>query len=190
MDHQDLTPKTMEELKELLTAESVDTSSWRKPLTALWKEIKEGDSRLIKHKQTKSLLRVVDVVRLFCFSQDRKLQLIEDRQVFTKSGEIVKRGYDCLCEKARIQQETFFETAKRALQEELQIDPAKVTILPRERTEEQKDFKTFPSPSYGTLMCSYTFHDYEVVLPDTLWKKEYVETQSDKSTYFLWKSCS
>lgn len=176
---------SLDQLNQLLAASNICTDDWRKPASALFKELQTGDCTLQKDDKH-GLVRIVDVARVFCYSKRGTLKLVEEKQCYFKTGETVQRGHECICEKVQ-SHESSLEAAKRGLEEELQID-AKKLILHKKEISKESDVAL--SPAYKTLICIYTYHDYETVIPDDQWKAEYVEVQQDKCTYFVWKNIS
>lgn len=173
---------SLEDLTQILKAAHICTDGWRKSVLVLFKELQEGDCRLQKNEKH-GLIRTVDVTRIFCVSKNGTLKLVEDKQIHFKTGQTIRRGHECICEKAK-SHESLFEAARRGLQEELQMDTKKLIII-KKPTSKAKDVEL--SASYNTLMCVYTYHDFQTIIPEDQWKEEYVEVQQDKCTYFVWK---
>lgn len=109
-----------------------------------------------------------------------EMQLFEDRQEF-KDGRVRRRGLVGLSEKMKPDENPLL-SAKRALAEELSFNSAgDIDDLGIERVDQQ-------SPSYPGLPTEYLIHNMKTELPANAYNPEgYVEKQSDKSTFFIWK---
>lgn len=170
------------ELLVLLADNGIDINLWgtgnAKSLDDLWKEIVEGESLL--EVIGDELIRKTCVVSLIVKYGD--LILVEDRQVFP-DGRVRRRTLGSSLGEKLCLGENPADGAKRALREELQI----TEILPLTYTGEETKGPE-ESMSYPGLKTLYVFSNFTVVLPDHLFKKEYVEVSSNgKRTYFVWK---
>jgi len=180
---QQLSAQTLEITKRL-SSHGVPLDSWgsgkAKTIGHLAKEILEGETVLVD--KNGEIIRRVELVHVDVryTSNGTELQLVEDRQEF-KDGRVRRRGLTGISEKMK-PEENPVVSAKRALMEELGVnDQANLESL---GTQE----KTQNSPSYPGLTTEYLRHEMRTIMPNSAFKPEgYVENQSDKSTYFVWK---
>lgn len=177
-----------ERLEWLLEQKGIDTSGWRteqacKTVRHLATELLQGDAKLEGADADGELLRVAHVINLFVFAivGGKKLQLVEERQVFNGDGKVRERNMAFLSEKKSIPEDVT-EGCKRALREEIQLEAkTDISVL---RTYG----KTGDSPSFPGLKSKYVIHEAEITLAEDQYDAEgYAEHQPDKSTYFAWK---
>ena len=177
-----------ENLRKQLESAGIDTSIWgtgqAKTLTHLQNEIQDGETVLITDQTGKIIRQVlVGVAIIYYDSPDgKKYQLREDKQIF-KDGRQRKRNLkEAVSEKMK-PNENPTEAMSRGISEELGIS-SKINL-----TKLGVDEKTFTSPSYPGLVSKYVYHRFQVMLDDEQFNpKGYIENQSDKSTYFIWKA--
>lgn len=151
-----------------------------KTIGHLAKEILEGETVLVD--KNGEIIRRVELVHVDVRykSEGMELQLIEDRQEF-RDGRERRRGLTGISEKMK-PGENPNVSAKRALSEELGINGR--VDLENLGIEEE----TQTSPSYPGLTTEYLRHEMCTVLQYSAFRSEgYVENQTDKSTYFVWK---
>lgn len=182
---------TIVALKFLLEEHHINVSGWgigkAKTLEQLYAELKKGEAELIKTDG--KLMRLVRNVNIFVYYTEKntrkKLFLKEVRQVFTSGRTRVRTHIKgSLSEKLLAHQSVSAEAAARALEEELGVVGATAVFKEKETIEEE-------SQSYPGLKCIYEISFFEVELTEDQYAPEgYVETQSDKSTYFEWVEVS
>ena len=175
----------MNSLISLLSEHGIDTSLFgqgqAKTLSHLLKEVEEGEA--VFEVESGVLRRVISLVSIQIQSPYGE-QLVEDRQVF-KDGRVRERGLTALAEKFKPGEDRIV-AARRALQEELGVSAeiADTLVFLEGGTEE----KVKTSPSYPGLISVYRVTNLSVELPAAAYDPSgYIEKQSDKSTYFLWK---
>lgn len=159
-----------------------------KTVEHLLKEIQSGECQI--EWQDNRPIRVINVLVADVFSLDGKQYLVEEKQVFAdgrvrdrkeKNGS-PKRGISEKMQPGEVSQDAVF----RAVEEELGLEDdgwgaIRTACLGQEIEEEE-------SPSYPGLLTRYIKHKWQVFLSPELVKPEgYVEIQSDKSTYFVWR---
>lgn len=172
---------TIQDEDQLIAALSqykIDTSTWGKPVSNLYKEIKEGECALDLEKD--GLNRRVSVVTVKCFHTNaagERFQLIEREQVF-KDGRVRNRNLQHLAEKA-FPNESIGATALRALKEELGITGLMVRLG-------DNKVEVNESSSYKGVKSTYELNSFSCEIPLEKYKEEYVEKQKDKDTYFSW----
>jgi hypothetical protein len=143
-------------------------------------EIETGETQIIW--QDDRPIRLLSLVFLKVCYQDKTL--VEERQEFP-DGRVRHRSLKGLSEKLYPQEDPD-AAVYRALQEELGLLPDElkdISIRFLDRELEEKE-----SPSYPGLMSQYDRYEYEVPLPDHLYKPKYIEL-SDRGmrTYFVWR---
>lgn len=151
-----------------------------KTINHLAKEVLEGETVLVDNNG--EVIRRVELVHIDVRyrSEGVELQLVEDRQEF-KDGRSRRRGLTGISEKMK-PGENPVVSARRALIEELGVNDQ----LNFESLDTEEGTQT--SPSYPGLTTGYLRHEMQITLPNSAFRREgYVEDQSDKSTYFVWK---
>jgi hypothetical protein len=153
---------TVHELKAWLSAHNIDVTAWgagpAKSVENLWAELAAGESQL----EDNPPLRQVRLVNLIIRRGNK--MLVEAAQEFGDNQQR-QRGLPP-AEKIK-PGETHQQAALRCLQEELQIDPAAVTIL---ADTSQPRLQMQESPSYPGLRTQYWLYQVEAAvsgLPDT-----------------------
>lgn len=175
------TVSSLLDLISLLDDYGISTDGWIKDANSLFTEIKEEECYLVDKNGV--LMRHVDVVRVFCNSKSDTLKLVEEKQVYHKTGKIMNRLHEYVSEKIKFG-ENPMEAAIRGLQEELGLNTEKLIITKRNNP---KKLDSQLSKTYTSLLCVYNYHDFDVSIPDDQYKEEYIENQEDKSTFFIWK---
>lgn len=175
--------KNAGELNTWLVEHGIDTSCWgmgvAKSVEDLWTEIVNGESVL----ESSPLLRVVHVVNVVIRNGNKIL--IEGEQQF-RGNQNRYRGIP-LSEKMK-PGETPIGTTLRGIEEELRVEPERVTVL-NSGTEPQTTLRE--SPSFPGLRSKYNVHTVEVQiesLPDqTFWTDELPENSSDPIRRHQWQ---
>lgn len=156
------------------------TESWVKNISQLYQEIQQGECVL--GMEGERLHRRVDVVAIRCFYTDeagQRFQIFEEKQEF-KNGQVRERGYTHVSEKL------FFgevpeNGARRGLAEELNISGPEVHLeLIKNKCRREE------SNTYKGLSCTFNMHVFSCEIPPSLYQPNYVEEESDKSTFFSW----
>lgn len=147
-----------------------------KSIDQLLGEINKGECRIVwEGNKPVRELRVVRI-KVRC----GKEELWEKIQYYP-SGEHRIRNIRGISEKL-IGDEPHGKGARRALREELGLDEELDLLWVG------KGIKENYSDSYPDLLCRYEFYDYEVEIPISMKKKEYVEECEDgMRTFFEWK---
>lgn len=161
---------------------NIDTSTWDKPVSALYSEIENGECVL--GIEDGKLHRRVDVVSVKCFHTNedgQRFQICEEKQVFN-NGVVRERGNKYVAEKLKVG-ETPEQCAIRGLAEELQIEGPDVQVIP---LIDENTCKKRESTSYKGIQCSYNAYIFSCEIFKTHYKDSYVEKQSDKETFFTW----
>ncbi len=178
---------SVESLSEQLESAGIDTSEWgtgqAKTLAHLAKEIEDKETVLIVDEDGE-LLRKVTVVGadVYHLSPDgKKYHLKEEKQVFNDGRERSRDLVQAVSEKIKEDEEPR-EAMIRGIQEELGVTGQ---ILPEYIKTKQR---VLSSPSYPGLKSKYVVHEFRVMLNDEQFNPSgYIETQDDKSTYFIWE---
>ncbi len=176
---------TKEELVGFLQADNVPLKRWgtgeAKSVDHLLEEINSGESTLEERDGVLFRTAMGTVITVYYQDDTRRLTLKEDRQVFKDGRERKRAVAGSIGEKLKFG-ENALSAAYRALQEELSIsEKLPLTSKPSEVKGPN------PSQSFPGIMTTYMIHVYEVYLPQDLYKPEgYVETQRDKTNYYVW----
>jgi hypothetical protein len=177
----------VENLKNQLENAGINTSLWgtgqAKTLEHLQKEIDEEETVLIPGENGEILRRVVvgkaDVI--YISPNGQKFHLKEEKQVFTDGRERQRKLENSVFEKMKPGEDPEGAIV-RGIKEELNIDGQ--IDLERLNTMEE----IVESPSYPGLRSQYILHVFKITLTEEQFKEEgYVESQKDKSTYFVWE---
>jgi len=165
----------------------IDTSGWgkggTKTINQLCKEIKEGETILVKNEQGELLRRVIvggaDIY--YVSPEGKKYRLAEEKQVF-KNGSERRRDFGHAVSEKIKHGEDIKNAIVRGIIEELGIEGG--LSLEDMGTHEE----ILSSPSYPGLKSQYVLPEFKIFLNETQFKSEgYIETQDDKSTHFVWK---
>lgn len=169
------------ELKNKLSKYQIDTDKWgkgeAKTLQHLLDEIESKDCTI--QEKNNSILRCVDFVGVDIFYKNLKLK--EDKQVFNDGRERRRKMMSSVAEKMKIGEDPL-ESAIRGIKEELGFD-VEVSQIKKLKTMQYKN----DSMSYPGLITEYNGHRFTLTLNDSQYKDNYVDKQSDKSTYFIWE---
>jgi hypothetical protein len=171
-----------EGLRKLLSHFHINSDTWIKSISALLKEIKNGEC-ILGIEDGKLHCRVNGVV-VKCFytnDQQERFQLFEEKQVF-KNGQIRKRGHRFVAEKLK-SNESPEQGALRGLAEELQISGPDVHVVP---LFEENRCDTRESLDYIGIQTTYNSYVFSCEISDSHYKDCYVEDQEDKQTFFSW----
>lgn len=147
----------------------------------LLREVSAGETVLTQ--RGRELLRQVGFAAVTVTYRDGRevYELCEDRQEFN-DGRVRRRDTGSSVSEKIQPRENPRAAAERALREELGISSG-VNLKGGKETEEIKE-----SPSYPGLPTQYLRHDFSAELkPDQYLPGGYVETQEDKTTYFVWR---
>lgn len=187
-DLTDISVTKPEQLSAVLKAYGVDFSKWGRPpyksVDRLFKEIEDGESRLVHTGSAIGRLVAVAHVDIRASIAGRQYRLLEDRQEFAGGGELStrKRGLYGVSEKIQGSEEPV-DAARRGIQEELEIAFAS-ELTPGERGMSFKE----SSHSYPGLAGIYVTHNFTAQFGVAEWNaKGYEERQPDKTTYFIWE---
>lgn len=183
-----ITITTIEDLKKLLTKAGIDLKKWgkdkAKTLDQFYKELKNGESVLIRRGKSGELLRKVSVAAAniyYIASDGTKYRLKEVRQVFKDGRERARELAQSVLEKMQ-PGESPEEAMIRGIREELGISSEiklNKAIINKQQTK---------SPSYPDLLTQYTTYIYEVLFNNDQFDPEgYKEEGPDKTTYFEWE---
>ncbi len=177
------------ELTTLLLSCGVPIEEWgkgdAKRVADLAREIEQGECFLFQ--QGTSLTRMCRVIRInisYRSKDGKALVLVEDHQVFNADGRVRTRrdkGFvGSLWEKIKYGEDPL-RAAERCVKEELGMDISSLAPVVA-KVEETK-----ASSSYPGLPTKYTFSDFEIAVPDELYKQEgYVEKGKILTSYFVW----
>jgi ADP-ribose pyrophosphatase YjhB (NUDIX family) len=153
-----MSPSSLRELTDFLSATGIDTSSWgsgaTKTVIDLWREIAEGATTI----QFGRVQRTVSVVRVMI--RRGECVLFETHQMLANG--FVRRRYRLPAEKVR-HQESYVDAAKRCLREELSLES---DVHARSHTQREE---TRESPSYPGLSTRYVVNTVDAEassLPD------------------------
>lgn len=148
-----------------------------KTIEHLLGEIESGEAQIIWEKGKP--IRQISIVCIEVISEDGEQQLFEEKQVFA-DGRVRRRDIWGLSEKLNLNEDPY-QGAVRAMKEELGIENCSIHFDSTD--EEEKE-----SPSYPGLVTRYIRTNYSARVWNEDYKPEgYVEIQSDKSTYFVWR---
>ncbi|TVM00993.1 MAG: hypothetical protein CV087_11970 [Candidatus Brocadia sp. WS118] len=151
-----------------------------KSFQQLLDEVATGETQIIwRENRPIRLLRIV-VVKVY----HRGKRLVEDRQEFP-DGRVRHRGIEGISEKLH-PQEDHTKAVYRALHEELgfpsdELHDVSIQYLGQELEKKE-------STSYPGLESHYDKYQYEVHIPDNLYKPEYTELcEEGMHSYFVWR---
>lgn len=182
-------PVSESDLRALLSSFGVKYNLWgtgeSKTLQHLIDELATGESTLVIVDHKLIWMSVCSSVLLTY----GPLTLVEDRQVFTDGRTRTRpQHYGTSINEKLKSGEDHYRGAMRALFEELGIDVTPLDVL---TYKGPKEIGPTPSQSYPGLFSRFTRHEYLWEIPHGFYVSEgYVETQSDKTTYFVWKNLS
>jgi hypothetical protein len=176
-------PKTVDELIELLNSFNIDYSNWVKPVTTLFDEIQNNDCYL--DIVDGELRRFVDVMKIHCYyTKDNKQYLLkEEKQVF-KDGKVRSRNHYHVAEKIQ-KGEFLLAAAVRALKEELQVTVDSTKFIHNANMDTVNSANA--NPSYSGLVSVYHTFNFTMDFDDDQYNPDgYQEVQESKTTYFVW----
>jgi len=173
-----------EKLLELLERAGINVDAFgvgkAKTLEHLLTEVNDGESKLVESDgKLVRKLRVLSIDVYYQYGGER-YHLVEDRQVF-KDGRERKRNLSASVGEKIHADEDLNEAVTRALAEELGIRHFSIT------SPFSDEVKETTSPSFPGLVSEYQMHSVAVEIYADEYRTEYVETQEDKSTYFVWE---
>ncbi|MGK5093351.1 inositol monophosphatase family protein [Deltaproteobacteria bacterium TL4] len=151
-----------------------------KTLENLWKELQDGETFLeIRNKTLIRKIRVVSIRVHYKTEEGQRYVIREDRQEFNDGRVRVRSFLEASVSEKLLLQETPEMGAKRALQEELQLDVIGEIQRGTSRIEEKY------SQSYPGLKTIYETHLFRYDLHHDEFRKDgYEERQENKTTYF------
>jgi hypothetical protein len=172
----------MEKLKALLLKYGIDISCFgkgqAKSLDHLLTEVEGGEAILIERGN--ALVRQIAVLNIDVFTDvGGRRRLVEDRQEFS-DGRVRRRKLPASLAEKLHEGEDLHESIPRALEEELGVRMFSIISPISEKVE------TGESPSYPGLLSEYIVYSVEVLIDETEYREDYRETQTDKSTFFIW----
>lgn len=179
-------PVSESDLRALLSSFGVKYHLWgtgeSKTLEHLIEELATGESSLVIVDQ-KLIWTSVCASVLITYGD---LTLVEDRQVFNDGRTRTRpQHYGTSINEKLKPGENHYEGVVRALSEELGIE---LTVLDVPIYKGPKEIGPAPSQSYPELLSRFTRHEYLWEMSQGFYVPEgYVETQPDKTTYFIWK---
>jgi hypothetical protein len=176
------------ELINLLNNYGIPIDSWgkdgAKTVDHLVDEINNKETVLVQNPETGTLTREFSFLAIVVLYIDgnNTYQLIEDRQVFTDGRERRRSSDISVGEKIKYNESNIEQAIARALSEELGIQGGFVA-KEGEIVVEEADSKSYPG-----LKSHRVRYNSVVKISSEQYKPEgYVETQPDKTTYFIWK---
>lgn len=177
--------KDIDHFQSKLKKFGIDPSKWKGGIKVevLYDEWKKGER--IFEKGQNGIISKAQVVSVHCFHtnlEGEKLRLIEEKQIMPDSSTRL-RGYKFVSETMKPTE--YLETAaKRALQEELQLDDPELQF---ERMPEFDEDKIKESSTYNGLMCHYLVYHFKTEIPTRLFKERYEEIEENVTTIFSWE---
>jgi hypothetical protein len=177
---------SLSDLKSILNKYSIPIDNWgkgqSKGIENLLDEVNNKDCILKEENGT--IVRYINFVGVNVFFNEdgQKLKLVEDRQVF-KDGRVRRRTMQSsVSEKMKIGEDPL-ESAIRGVGEELNI------VISKSQLAKLKEISyTEDSHSYPGIITKYNGYRYKLLLDKSQYVSTgYVEVQSDKSTFFMWK---
>jgi hypothetical protein len=174
-----------QELEARLAQFGVDASRFgqgqAKTLETLHAEILNGEAELVERDGTLIRRLMVLNVEVLLDRPDGRYRLVEDRQVFA-DGRERRRGHLPVAIAEKLYPAEDLEAAlRRALLEELGIRSFE-TISHFAETIETANSTSFPG-----LESEYSIFSVTVLIGEEEFRHEYMERQSDKTTYFVWR---
>lgn len=183
-------PKTfnfrdVEHFQRKLNKYGINPSNWKGGIKVevLYDEWKKGECTF--EKDPEGLIRRTRVVCVRCFhvnQEGEKFQLNEEKQIMPDASTRY-RGYEFVSETMK-PLETLEAAAKRALQEELQLDDPELRF---ERTPDFDEDKIKKSTTYTDLRCHYLTYHFKTDIPNKLFKERYEEIEDNVTTIFSWQ---
>lgn len=177
--------KSPDQLDQILASHHIDVSTWgqsaTKTPTDLFGEINAGETVLAENRG--QLVRNVSVANVTVYYRDgdKKLRLIEEKQIFANGESRYRTMESSVSEKLKAG-ESPKNAAKRGVKEELGIE-GDLSLKAKGKSERQQ-----VSPSYPGVASKYTTFRFEAWLNNDQYRPDgYVEDDGKKRTYFVWK---
>jgi hypothetical protein len=177
----------IEDLKERLIFAGINISLWgkgeAKTVKDLYREIKNGETELVKDKEL-GLIRRVSICGADIFYSSplgKEFHLVEEKQVFSDGRVRVRDWGHAVSEKIKTG-ETPKEGVLRGIQEEIGVSGD------FEIEELEKDSIQRESLSYPGLISQYDRFHYKVNLNKNQFNPEgYIEKNGSITTFFKWE---
>lgn len=177
--------RNIEHFKNKLNKNGINPSEWKGgiKIEVLYDEWKKGEC--VFEKDLTGIIKKAKVVCVHCLhtnQEGKKLRLNEEKQIMPDGSERF-RGYKFVSETMK-PTETPEIAAKRALQEELQIDDPELYF---EHTPNLDEDKIKESTTYSGLKCHYLIYHFKTEIPTKLFKERYEEIEDNVTTIFGWE---
>jgi len=174
------------DLTQLLKSYQIPISEWgkgyAKTIGHLQKEIDSKECNLIVEGGT--LIREIEFVmcEIIHVENNKIYKLIEEKQIFTDGRTRTRNKESSMSEKMKIGEDPL-QSLIRGVEEELGL------LLDQTQIQKQKNiYENEMSNSFPGLMTRYNGHNFSCQLTKEQFNPNgYIETQSDKITYFKWK---
>lgn len=184
----DILPSCHTKLVRLLESAGIDTALYTgrdtKTVADLAREIEAGESVVTLSHQgdVERIVHVVGIDVLY-HHPDGRILILEETQQIKSTGEVLVRQLDTSIGEKRAATEDPTVAALRGLQEELGIsEPESLYFAGYHEVQRA-------STSYPGVISSQRMHTYAAVIGNADYNPEgYEEHQSDKTTYFAWRT--
>lgn len=177
--------RDFEHFQRKLNKNGINPSSWKGGIKVeiLYDEWTKGEC--VFERDQSGIIRKAQVVCVHCFHTNHvgeRLRLNEEKQIMPDGTERL-RGYKFVSETMK-PSENLEAAAKRALQEELQIDDPELQF---ERIPDYDEDKIKESTTYSGLKCHYLIWHFKTEIPTKLFKERYEEIEDNVTTIFGWE---
>jgi hypothetical protein len=173
-------------LIDYLSKYNIPVSEWgkgyAKTVEHLQKEIDSGECRLVLENGV--LIREIEFVtcEIIYKEGDKIFKLIEEKQIFTDGRTRTRDKESSVSEKMKIGEDPK-QSVFRGIEEELGVDLTETQLQKQGEINEDEVSNSFPG-----LMTRYKGYNYECEFTKEQYNPNgYTETQTDKTTYFIWK---
>lgn len=175
----------LHELISLLERHNIPLSEWGTGVTKttahLLEEIDSGEATLTEIAGQLHWKGRVVALNVYYKEVGKMFKLREAKQVFTDGRERVRSSSTSISEKLK-HGENPISGASRLLSEELGIKE-ELVFIPQPQIIVAAEL----SPAYPGIFSSYTVDVFNVFLTPSTYREEgYIETQPDKTNYFMW----
>ena len=173
-------------LIQLLNSYQIPISEWgkgyAKTIDHLQKEIDNKECNLVDEDGV--LIREIEIVmcEIIYNEEGKTYKLIEEKQIFVDGRTRTRDKESSMSEKMKIGEDPL-QSLIRGIEEELGITIDETQIQKQKNVYEDGTSNSFPG-----LMTRYKGHNFYCELTKEQFNPDgYIETQSDKKTYFKWK---
>lgn len=187
MEKLETTDLTLAKLRDYLLSSEIPVDTWgsgtSKTIQHLIDELQSGESTLGKNENGE-IIRTINGVGLNVYFEDgnNKLVLIEEEQIFNDGRKRRRKLKSSIGEKMKTGEDPV-DAAKRSMLEELGMSNFKLPT-----TYIVEDREPVNSDSFPGLITKNTVYVFDCYVADEEFNPSgYIEEQTDKTTYFVWR---